>query len=253
MRIWTTAVAMGLLTMTGMSTEGRTAEITILTSQGVLSAVQDLAPAFERATGHKIIIAFESGPAFMQKVNANAPADLVAQGPELVDELIQKGKVVAGSRVDFAKAGVGVAVKAGAPKPDISTADAFKHAMLAAKSIVYAKTGFSGVYAAQVMQRLGIAAEVKSKTILVEGVPVATIVAKGEGEIGIQQINVILPVPGADYVGPLPPELQSFVPFSLGTLSISKEPEIAKTFAKFAAAPENVALIRKSGMEPITP
>jgi molybdate transport system substrate-binding protein len=243
----------GLVVMMGATSEGEAAEITILTSQGVLSAVKDLAPAFERATGHKVVITSESGGALMQKINSNTPADLVAQGPDVVDDLIQKGKVAAGSRVDLARAGVGVAVKAGAPKPDISTTDAFKRTMLEAKSIVYAKTGFSGVYAAKVMERLGIADQIRSKTMLVEGIPVAAIVAKGDAEIGLQQINVILPIPGADYIGPLPPELQGYVPFALGLLAISKEPAIAMAFAKFATAPENAALIRKGGMEPIAP
>jgi molybdate transport system substrate-binding protein len=251
MRAWSEAMLWGLVMLAGTMNGARADEITILTSQGVMSAIKDLAPAFERATGHKVIVAFESGPAFMQKVDAKAPADLVAQGPELVDELIAAGKVTAGTRVDFARAGVGVAVKAGAPRPDIGTAAAFKQAMLDAKSIVYSKTGFSGVYAAQLMQRLGIAEQVKAKTVLVEGVPVAVAIAKGEGEIGIQQINVILPIAGADYIGPLPTDLQAYVPFALGVLSISKAPAAAMAFARFAAAPDNAALIRKGGMEPM--
>ncbi|HYZ63184.1 MAG TPA: substrate-binding domain-containing protein, partial [Acetobacteraceae bacterium] len=144
-----------------------------------------------------------------------------------------------------------VAVKAGAPKPDIGSADSFKRAMLNAKSIAYSRSGFSGVYTAKVMERLGIADAVKSKVKLVEGVPVAKVVADGDAEIGLQQINVILPVVGADYVGPLPPELQDFVPFAHGLLVIAKEPEVATAFMQFAAAPENAELIRKSGMEPL--
>ena len=107
---------------------------------GVVSGVRDVAPAFERATGHKVIVRFEPGPLLMQKVNAGAPADLVTHYPNVIDDLIKQGKVV-GSRVDFARAGVGVAVKAGAPKPDVGSTEAFKHAMLAAKSIAYSRTG----------------------------------------------------------------------------------------------------------------
>ena len=193
-----------LLAVLGGLVQGpsRAAEIVVLTNMGVVSAVRDLAPAFERASGHKVIISFELGNAMMQKINSNAPADVVTQTPDVIDDLIKQGKVV-GERVDFARAGIGVAVKAGAPKPDIGSADAFKRSMLAAKSIAYSRAGASGVYVAKLMQRLGIADELKDKIKLVDGVPVAELVAKGEIEIGMQQINVILPVGGIDYVGPL--------------------------------------------------
>ena len=167
-----------------------------------------------------MIVSFEAGPSLMQKVTSNAPADLVTHYPEIIDDLIKQGRVV-GSRVDFARAGVGVAVKAGAPKPDIGTLEAFKRAMLAAK--------------------------------LVDGVPVAEVVVKGEAEIGMQQINVILPVVGADYVGPLPAELQGYVDFAVGVLAISKERDAARELVKFMSSPEAAVLIRKSGMEPPPP
>jgi molybdate transport system substrate-binding protein len=227
----------------------RAAEIVVLTNLGVVSAVRDLAPAFERASGHKVIVSFEAGNAMMQKINANAPADLVTQTPDAIDALIRQGKVV-GDRVDFARAGIGVAVKAGAAKPDISSADAFKRSMLAAKSIAYSRSGASGVYVAKLMERLGIADQVKDKIKLVDGVPVAELVAKGDIEIGMQQINVILPVAGVDYVGPLPLELQGYVVFAAGILAISKAPDAARAMATFMSAPEAAPLIRKSGMEP---
>src|SRR5262245_10777798 len=205
-----TATLLGVL---GVMTHAPAAEIVVLTNLGVVSAVRDLAPAFERASGHKVIVSFELGNAMMQKINSNAPADLVTQTPDVIDSLIKQGKVV-GERVDFARAGIGVAVKAGAPKPDIGSADAFKRSMLAAKSIA----GASGVYVANLMERLGIADQVKDKVKLVDGVPVAELVAKGDVEIGMQQINVILPVAGIDYVGPLPSELQGYVLFAAGIL-----------------------------------
>ena len=201
------ATALGVLSVLSPGAAGA-AEITVLGGMGVVSGVRDVAPAFERATGHKVIVSFEAGPSLMQKINAGAPADLVTHYPDVIDDLIKQGKVV-GSRVDFARAGVGVAVKAGAPKPDIGSTEAFKHAMLAAKSIAYS-TGASGIIAAKLMERL------KDKIKLVDGVPVAEIVARGEAEIGLQQINVILPVTGADYVGPLPAELQGYVDFAVG-------------------------------------
>jgi molybdate transport system substrate-binding protein len=242
------AGVVGVVVMLSAPTS-RAAEITILTNQGVVSAVRDLAPAFERASGHKVMVQFEPALAMMQKVNAGAPADLVTSQPEVIDDFIRNGKVAAGTRIIFARAGIGVAVKAGAPKPDIGTPEAFKQAMLAAKSIAYSQTA-SGVYVAKLMERLGIAEQLKDKTKRISGVPVAEVVAKGEAEIGLQQINVILPVAGADYAGPLPAELQDYVVFASGVLTVAKEPEIAKAFAKFTTAPENAPLIAKSGMEP---
>ena len=134
------AVTAGLLGALMTQAPARAAEIVVLTNLGVVSAVRDLAPAFERASGHKVIVSFELGSAMMQKINSGAPADLVTQTPDVIDGLIKQGKVV-GERVDFARAGIGVAVKAGAPKPDIGSADAFKRSMLAAKSIAYSRAG----------------------------------------------------------------------------------------------------------------
>ena len=242
------AVALGVMSVL-LPGAAAASELTVLAGMGVVSGVRDVAPAFERATGHKVIVSFEAGPSLMQKVTSNAPADLVVHYPEAIDDLIRQGRVV-GSRVDFARAGVGVAVKAGAPKPDISTPEAFKRALLAAKSIAYSRAGASGIIAAKLMERLGLAGQLKDKIMLVDGVPVAEVVAKGEAEIGMQQINVILPVAGADYVGPLPAELQSYVDFAVGVLAVSKEREAARELVKFMSSPEAAPLIRKSGMEP---
>ena len=222
------------------------AEIRVVAGMGNVSGVNDLAPAFEKASGHKVVVRFVQAADLPAFIVANTPADVIAAGPEALAGFLAKGKVVAGTRVDFAKAGVGVSVKAGAPKPNIATAEAFKTAMLDAKSIGYSNGG-SGNIAAKVMEKLGIAAQLKDRTKFINGRPVAEDVAKGEIEIGIQQINVL---PGADYVGPLPGELQDYVLFSLGVLAVSKEPEAAKAFQRFAAAPEAAPILRKSHMEP---
>ena len=212
-------MALGLLAAVGILAQGtvQAAEITVLAGMGNVSGIRDLAPAFERASGHKVIVRFVPTAELAGVIETNAPADVVTAGPEAIDGFIAKGKVVAGTRVDFAKAGVGVSVKTGAPKPDIGTVDAFKRAMLNAKSIGYSNGG-SGNIAAKVMEKLGIAAQLKDRTKFINGRPVAEAVAKGEVEVGIQQINVLLPTAGADYVGPLPGELQDYVLFSLGVL-----------------------------------
>jgi molybdate transport system substrate-binding protein len=250
MRRTSFAAAVAVL-MLGVSGErpAQAAEITVRAGMGVVSSVRDLAPVFEKMTGHKVNVVFDPTPVMNQKINAGEPADIAAVQPAQVDELIKQGKMVAGTHTNFAQAGVGVAVKTGAPKPDISTVEAFKAAMLAAKSIGYSRGG-SGTIAAHVMEKLGIADQLKARTQFIDGRPVAADVAKGDVEIGLQQINVIIPVEGADYVGPLPKELQDTVKFAGGVLTVSKEPEVAKAFLKFIASPEAAPLIRKSAMEP---
>jgi molybdate transport system substrate-binding protein len=240
------AVAALTLAFSGLSAQA--AEITVLGGMGVVSALRDLAPAFEQKTGHKVIISQEQIPTMNEKIGSGAPADVAAIAPYAAAEWIAKGKMVAGTATNFAQAGVGVAVKAGAAKPDISTIAAFKAAMLAAKSIGYSRGG-SGNIAARVMEKLGIADALKARTQFIDGRPVAEDVAKGLVEVGLQQINVILPVEGIDYVGPLPPDLQDTVKFTGAVLTSSKQPEAAKAFLAFIASPEAAPLIKKSAME----
>jgi len=249
MRKWSTAAVAGALGILVLCGPAAAAEITVLAGMGVVSGVRDLAPVFEKMTGNKVIVNFETAPDMNQKINSGAPADVAALQPDQVDAFIMKGKIVAGTHTNFSQAGVGVAVKAGAPKPDIGTPEAFKAAMLNAKSIGYSRGG-SGLIAAKTMEKLGIADQLKDKTKFIDGTPVAAAVANGDVEIGLQQINVIIPVAGADYVGPLPGDLQETVRFAAGVLAVSKEQEVAKAFLAFMASPEAAPLLRKSGMEP---
>jgi molybdate transport system substrate-binding protein len=239
----------GLVSIFTLLSSAQAAEITVLAGMGVISGVRDLAPAFERMTGHKVLVRFEQTADLTQLVNSGASADIAAVQPQQVEMFIKDGKMVAGTATNFAQAGVGVAVKKGARRPDISTVEAFKAAMLDAKSIGYSRGG-SGIISAKVMEKLGIADQLKAKTKFIDGVPVAEIVAKGEVDIGLQQINVILPVQGADYIGPLPKELQQTVKFSAAVLSVSKQQEVARAFLKFIASAEAAPLLRKSAMEP---
>ena len=249
MKRWPMAVVV-LVGMLGLlAGPVQAAEITVLGGMGVVSGLHDLAPAFEKMTGHKVIVRFVQTADINQKINSGAPADIAALQPQQVDAFIKDGKMVAGTKTNFVQAGVGVAVKTGARRPDISTVEAFKTAMLKAKSIGYSRGG-SGLISAQVMEKLGIADQLKAKTKFIDGIPVAEVVAKGEVEIGLQQINVILPVKGANYIGPLPKELQETVKFSAGVLTTSKQPEVAKAFLRFIASAEAAPLLRKSGMEP---
>jgi molybdate transport system substrate-binding protein len=224
------------------------AEITVLTSQGCMSAVKDLAAGFEKATGNKVNVSFEAGNALNEKINANAPADLVTNTMDTFESYVRDGKIVAGSVVEFARAGNGVAVKAGSLKRDISTPEAFKQAMLNSATIGHTNAG-TGPFNTRLFQKLGIYDAVKGKVKIITGRLVAAAVAAGDIEIGIQQTNVIQPFEGTIYLGPLPKELMEYGRFGAGQLTISKEPEVAKAFIKYITAPENAELVRKSAME----
>ena len=239
----------GALLSLSVGTMAQAADITIFTSMGSLSGVTDLAAAYEKASGHKVTVARRIGPALPKALNSDEPGDIVANFSNAFDGLIKQGKVVPGGVVEFARAGVGVAIKKGAPRPDIATVEGFKQTMLKAKSIGYSKAG-SGLIAERGLQRLGILDQIKDKVRYLEGTPVAVFVAKGEVEIGMQQSNAIVPVAGAEYAGPLPGELQEYLYFSAGLLSISKQPDAARAFMAFMASPEAAVHLRKSAMEP---
>jgi molybdate transport system substrate-binding protein len=238
-----------MLCIFGSGTPTVAAEIIIFANQGAASATRDLAPGFEKASGHKAVVKFMSGAAMNDAIKANEPGDVISSFYEAFDGLVKEGKVVAGTVAEYARAGNGVAVKEGAPKPDISTVEGFKQAMLNAKSIGHSNNG-TGPYNTKLFQRLGIYDQIKDKIKISEGRPVVTYVASGEIEIGIQQTNVIQSHSGTVYLGPLPAELMEYGRFSIGVLSLSKEQEAAKAFIKFATSPEAAPLIRKSSMEP---
>jgi molybdate transport system substrate-binding protein len=243
------AAVLALCVAPPVATAARATEIVILANQGAVSGLRDLAPAFEKATGIRSIIKFEPGPEMAKAIDGDLPADLVSNILDQFDGLVKRGKVAPGSFVEYARAGNGVAVKAGAPKPDISTPEAFKQAMLNAKSIGHSNNG-TGPFNTTLFKKLGIYDQIKDRIKIIDGRPIAQAVAAGDVEIGIQQTNVIQPVAGSDYVGPLPPELIEYGHFGIGVLTISKEPEAARAFVKFATSPEAAPLLRKSAMEP---
>jgi molybdate transport system substrate-binding protein len=248
MRIGMTAAVAAVVGMFSFAGAASGAEITVLTSQGCMSAVRDLAAGFEKATGNKVNVSFEAGNALNEKINANAPADLVTNTLDSFDDMIQRGKIVSGSVLEFARAGNGVTVKAGSLKRDISTPEGFKQAMLNSGSIGHTNAG-TGPFNTRLFQKLGIYDMVKGKVKIIVGRPVAAAVADGTVEIGIQQTNVIQPFAGTEYLGPLPRELMEYGRFGTGVLAVSKQAETAKAFIKFMAAPESAPLIRKSAME----
>jgi molybdate transport system substrate-binding protein len=224
------------------------AEITILVNQGAFSGVRDLAAGYETATGNKVVIDFVGVAQQEEKIKTDAPGDLVVNFMQSFDALMKDGKVI-GPVVEFARAGNGVAVKAGAPAPDIGTEEGFKRAMLNAKSIGHSNAG-TGPYNTRLFQKLGIYDQIKDRIKIITGKTVAVAVAEGEVEIGIQQTNVIQPVAGTTYLGPLPPELIEYGHFGVAMRNVSKNEALARDLIKFMTSPEAAALLRKSAMEP---
>src|ERR1700688_1970266 len=193
MEIWTKVAMAATAGVLSCAAPALSAEITVLANQGAISAVRDLAAGFEQTTGNKVIVSFEAGNALNEKINANAPADLVTNTIDQFDDLVMRGKVVPASFVEFARAGNGVAVKEGSIKRDISTPEAFKQAMLNSASIGHTNAG-TGPFNTKMFQKLGIYDQEIGKVKIIVGRPVAAAVAAGDVEIGIQQTNVIQPV-----------------------------------------------------------
>jgi molybdate transport system substrate-binding protein len=233
-----------------LSSLASAAEIKVLSTQATEEAYRELVPQFEKDTGHKVTTVFTGTLDANKRLAAGETYDLLIMSAPSIDEHIKGGKVVPGSRVDLAKSGVGVGVKAGAPKPDISTTDALKKTVLSAKSIGYS-TGPSGVYIVSLFQRMGIADEVKGKLRQTPtGVFVGSIIASGEAEIGFQQVSELSHFAGVDYVGPLPADVQQFTTFASGIMAGAKEAEAAKALVKFVTAPAAAAAYKKRGMDP---
>jgi molybdate transport system substrate-binding protein len=220
--------------------------IRVLCTFGLRQVVEILAPAFEQQHGCTVERHFNSSVAHMKRLAEGQTADVAVFTDAAIDELIAQGRMA--RRVDFARSGVGLAVKAGAPKPDISTPDAFKSALLAAKSIARSKTGASGLYFADLIARIGMADALKDKIIIHDGLT-GECAARGEAELAVQQVSELMQAKGVDIVGPFPDEMQSITVFSGGVFKGA--PPLAETFLAFLSTPEAAAVIRANGMDPI--
>jgi molybdate transport system substrate-binding protein len=258
MRLSTNLRAFALATLSAflLSVTAGAAEVRVMISGGLTAAYKALVPEFERSTGHKVLTAY--GPSMGTTTNAipvrlerGEPADVLIMVGYALEDLVKNSKVIAGSSVDLVKSPIGVAVKSGTPKPDISTADAVKRALLAAKTIAYSDSA-SGVYVStEMFDKLGIKEAMQGKARKIPATPVGEIVAHGDAEIGFQQMSELKPVEGIDIVGPLPDELQKITIFSAGIASASKEPDAGKALIKFLASPAARGELIKSGMDPI--
>ena len=223
-----------------------------LCSNGVKAVALELIPEFERARGIRLDIMWASTNMLLDEINKGATGDLAILTDEVIDDLIRQGKIMAGSRVDLAQSAIGIAVRNGAPRPDIGSAEAFKQALLSARAICYSKTGISGVYFPTVLERLGITEAVKSKTIIpTPGVPVGEIVVRGDADIGVQQISELLPVPGIKIVGPLPKDLQKLTVFSAGIFVGAKEADVARALVTVLISSAARSVYVRKGMEPV--
>ncbi len=207
-------------------------EIKIWTARAIATVLAEIGSEFERETGHTLIVSSDLPPAFERRVTAGESFDLLISGSSPVDDWIERGRIVAATRTEIARSGIGVEVRAGAPWPDISSVDAFKRALLNARSIAYLRVG-SGIYLAGLLDRLGIAEAIKSKVTRPESDIVSELVAKGDIEIGMTVITQILTTPGVDLVGPLPPEIQSYITFTAGVSSRTMVPDAARQLIQF--------------------
>jgi molybdate transport system substrate-binding protein len=236
-----------------VATPSGAAELKVLTAGAFKEILLALLPGFEAATGNKVTIDNATAGVLMRRIEGGEAFDVAVIGPGAIDELIGQGKIAAGTRVTLARVGVGVVVKAGAPKPAIATVDEFKQALLAAKSVAYidpAAGGSSGAYVVKLLQQLGVADTVNAKAKLIQGGAVAEHIADGEAELGLHQISEILPIKGATLVGPLPAAIQNYTVYAAGIAAATHDKDAARALVDRLAGPDAAAVLKAKGMEP---
>lgn len=241
------AMVAGMLMSGGASA----AELKVLTAGAMKTVVLALAPQFE-SQGHKLIVDNDTAGGLTKRIEGGETFDVAVITPGVIDMLIEKGKIAAGTRTNLARVGVGVMVKEGTPKPDIGNVEAFKQALVAAKSVAYIDPesgGSSGIYLAGLFDKLGIGEAIKPKAKLKRGGYVADLIVSGEAELGLHQISEILPVKGVTLVGPLPAEIQNYTTYAVGLSATAENAEAAKVFIGLLSSPAATAVLREKGME----
>jgi molybdate transport system substrate-binding protein len=244
--------AAAVMTLVAGAAWANAAEIKVLSSVALTSALDELAPVFERTSGDKLVIDYGVAAQLKERFLAGAAADVLILTRQLMDDLQKQGRVTTGSLTNLGGTSVAVAVRAGAPKPDIGSVKAFKRALASAKSVVYAdptKGGASGVYFARVIDRLGLTEQLRDKTILVPGAQAAEIVARGDAELGIAQTSEIVPVGGAELLGPFPGEIASVTVFTAGISAGTKISEADKALIQFLSGPLAAPILKAKGFE----
>lgn len=247
------AAAAAALALLGAAS-ANAAEIKVLTSTAIKSSLEVLAPQFEESSGHKLVITTGASLRLAPEIEKGRPFDLAILSATVTDALIEKGVLLAATRSEIARSGAGVAVQAGAPHPDISSVEAFRRTLLAAKSIGYSETGAGGQFLMGMFQQLGIDKEMKPKLRLAQpNRPSLQSLADGEVDLGIPQISEALAFPGVDLIGPLPAELQIYTVLAAAVGAKAESPQAAEAFIGFLTAPAAVALLKAKGLEPGSP
>ena len=246
------SVGFALVLSLASSAGAHAAKITVLASNGVKTVVQELGPRFEAATGNTLVFRFATAAELNAQIEKGDPFDMAILTSAIIDDLIKQGRLVAATRRDIARSGAGIAIKKGAPRPDIATADALKRTLLSAKSIGYVGQGATAGIMTSIFERLGIADQMRKKTKRLSG-SAAEAVASGDAELGFTQISEILPVAGAELAGPLPPELQVYTVFPAAVSANARQLTAAVSFITFLTAPAAAPVIKAKGMEPATP
>ena len=229
---------------------GHAVELNVLSGNGGRAAVIELGSQFERATGHTLVIRFEVNAELKRKIQAGETFDVAILNPPVLDDLIKQGKIAAGTRADIGSAGLGVAVRSGAPKPDISSVEAFKRALLDAKSVAFPGEGASGIYFVNLLDRLGITEHMKPKLKPMPAEDTVEVVARGDAELVVVIASRIVDVPGVDLVGSLPSELQTTIGIAAGVSTTAKEPAAANALIQFFTAPAAVPVLKAKGLTP---
>jgi molybdate transport system substrate-binding protein len=226
------------------------AGIKVMCSNSSHAVMKELIPAFERASGNKVAISYETATQALNSIRNGATADAIILNAPSIDELTKQGRIAPGSSRTLARCGVGIAVRAGAPKPDIGSVEAFKRALLDATSIAYTEAGASGIHFSGLTERLGIAAQVKAKARTRPGGLIGELVAKGEAELAVQQIPELMAVAGIELVGPLPHELQSITTVTAAVFSDARQPDAARAFLAFLTTPVAARVFKANGLDP---
>jgi molybdate transport system substrate-binding protein len=233
-----------------MPTGGPAAEIKVLSTHATQDILEELGPKFECSIGYKLVFSYDPTASIRRQIENGAVFDVAIVTRSVIDDLAKNSKIRTTTIENIGRSGLGVAVRKGAPKPDISTLEAFKRTLLAAKSIVRSAEGTSGAYFEQLLVRLGIAAEMSDKIKIGSSGRIAEMAARGEVDLAVQQISEILPVTGADFVGPFPAEVQLYTLFSVGIGAATKEPNVARELIKFITTSSAAAIIKRAGFEP---
>jgi molybdate transport system substrate-binding protein len=243
------AAAIGLLLLLGAGKDVRAAELKVLSGNGAKAAVTELCAQFERVSGHKVALYFEVNPGVKKRIESGEAFDVAVLNPPVLDDLIRQGRIAAGTRTVLGRSGIGAAIRAGAPRPDISTVDSFKRTLLGYNSVAFPGEGASGRYFVSLVERLGIASEMKPKMRPMPAEYNVEVVARGEVDLVVVVASRITGVPGVEALGTIPQALQTWIGFTAGLGSEAREPEAARDMLRFFRSPAAAKILGEAGVQ----